>query len=78
MVIVTPFTGVWIEINSDVFEGYSFLSLPLRECGLKLSADEIKVCITEVTPFTGVWIEINNMYIELCGKNSHSLYGSVD
>ena len=33
---VTPRVGVWIEIGHDKQRQYRMLSLPVRECGLKL------------------------------------------
>ena len=56
---VTPLAGVWIEI--DRF-GYpfitAFMSLPLRECGLKLRQLALTAALHNVTPLAGVWIEI--------------------
>ena len=34
---VTPLAGVWIEILKPEKQGNKVSSLPLRECGLKLS-----------------------------------------
>ena len=39
--IVTPFAGVWIEIMLLPGDGNAVVSLPSRECGLKLDDDMI-------------------------------------
>ncbi len=73
---VTPFTGVWIETYQRQLLFASELSLPSRECGLKLFCC-ITVARVVVTPFTGVWIETverEKIGIQVC----HSLHGSVD
>ena len=36
---VTPFAGVWIEITVLLFDAVIVMSLPSRECGLKLWQD---------------------------------------
>ena len=38
---VTPFAGVWIEIMLLPGDGNAVVSLPSRECGLKLDDDMI-------------------------------------
>ena len=59
---VTPFTGVWIEILSPAFTPQLVqVSLPSRECGLKLAYMAAHHGAAHVTPFTGVWIEICNV-----------------
>ena len=40
---VTPLAGVWIEILKYLKVVYRILSLPLRECGLKLHELHIKM-----------------------------------
>ena len=35
---VTPYAGVWIEIVVSASPVYDFVSLPTRECGLKLKS----------------------------------------
>ena len=40
------------------------LSLPSRECGLKLIGVLSSHSFVVVTPFAGVWIEIQNMKLE--------------
>ena len=43
-IAVTPFVGVWIEINllTDCAGDYSKWSLPSWECGLKLTEQGLK------------------------------------
>ena len=76
---VTPFTGVWIEIDKD-YQNFklSGASLPLRECGLKSRTRRFLCLLQIVTPFTGVWIEISTFPGSLNSTSGHSLYGSVD
>ena len=56
--IVTPGAGVWIEISSRALFSSPRLSLPVRECGLKLSYAWGVWVTAYVTPGAGVWIEI--------------------
>ena len=55
---VTPFAGVWIEINLVTSERKNTESLPSRECGLKWTLSPVDKALVSVTPFAGVWIEI--------------------
>ena len=55
---VTPYAGVWIEITVlNLFISH-LLSLPTRECGLKLEFSSRLPSLIPVTPYAGVWIEI--------------------
>ena len=53
-------------------------SLPLRECGLKYSIEEILLLQEIVTPLAGVWIEIISLYRTAAVLGCHSPCGSVD
>ena len=55
---VTPFAGVWIEINKEIWNDDIVRSLPSRECGLKSWIAVKPAKKRPVTPFAGVWIEI--------------------
>ena len=55
---VTPYAGVWIEIFSWQSFDCSLVSLPTRECGLKLKVIVTLMNLVSVTPYAGVWIEI--------------------
>ena len=56
--MVTPYAGVWIEIEMTDIQEKLNVSLPTRECGLKLEILR-QISISEmVTPYAGVWIEI--------------------
>ena len=60
---VTPRAGVWIEI-SDKHTALPFLpSLPVRECGLKLTILRPNLYQISVTPRAGVWIEIHQNFV---------------
>mgnify|MGYP006992965799 CR=1 FL=1 len=54
------------------------LSLPSRECGLKLIGVLSSHSFVVVTPFAGVWIEISAPPNSSTEPFSHSLRGSVD
>ena len=56
--MVTPFVGVWIEIEDIENMLKEALSLPSWECGLKSHQQEKKKGLEDVTPFVGVWIEM--------------------
>ena len=56
--VVTPYAGVWIEMNSLTSKVLKILSLPTRECGLKLRQQHPSTMTVRVTPYAGVWIEI--------------------
>ncbi len=56
--IVTPLAGVWIEIAPKAEGGRRKMSLPSRECGLKLEYKPDPLNSYTVTPLAGVWIEI--------------------
>ena len=59
--LVTPFAGVWIEIDSLLQRMEDLIkSLPSRECGLKSDGDFDITQVAMVTPFAGVWIEITS------------------
>ncbi len=62
---------MWIEIyGSEEYDELEELSLPLRECGLKLYHNLLWSIILKVTPLAGVWIEI-------AGPGSGSVGGLV-
>ena len=71
MFYVTPFAGVWIEIQSKAAYAIQCLSLPSRECGLKLEIRDDYENLKNVTPFAGVWIEIR---LSFC---RHFVHGSL-
>ena len=49
--------GVWIETSITLIFNYSFLSLLMWECGLKLYFAIQGYVPVAVTPYVGVWIE---------------------
>ena len=60
MKAVAPFTGAWIEIDTESDRGdvrYA-ASHPSRVRGLKYETAEYRVHLESVAPFTGAWIEI--------------------
>ena len=56
---VTPYAGVWIEITLTLVNDLPIVSLPTRECGLKLNKRTNKFPLIGVTPYAGVRIEIS-------------------
>ena len=56
---VTPFLGVWIEMEVSGIRSKILRSLPSWECGLKYDLKNTLGGIVKVTPFLGVWIEID-------------------
>ena len=75
---VTPFVGVWIEINRCGAFLSASMSLPLWECGLKFINFYPERATRLVTPFVGVWIEIEDELGKIIKSACHSLCGSVD
>ena len=67
-VFVTPFAGVWIEIQQKKRVLEHCGSLPSRECGLKWYLTAIYHWCYLVTPFAGVWIEISAGTAYVCEK----------
>ena len=63
--IVTPYAGVWIEIDIVNNKDNAIPSLPTRECGLKFYNPHNNICYDTVTPYAGVWIEIKNLCKDL-------------
>ena len=57
-IAVTPFVGVWIEMNDSTISAVSFTVTPFVGVWIEIG----KKCTWElyaiVTPFVGVWIEI--------------------
>ena len=56
--IVTPFTGVWIEISFCCVAYHLKMVTPFTGVWIEIEKDEAEACAETVTPFTGVWIEI--------------------
>ena len=56
---VAPLAGAWIEIGKTVSMSLSFVSLPLRERGLKFLCHFSTSHILLVAPLAGAWIEIS-------------------
>ena len=66
--IVTPLAGVWIEMTQARLSPRDQMSLPSRECGLKLDEPARTVAVSVVTPLAGVWIEIRHHCRICAGK----------
>ena len=78
LALVTPFAGVWIEIE-DTGHHYSANSVtPFAGVWIEIQADRPLRMLSSVTPFAGVWIEIIQYQDEEKGLARHSLCGSVD
>ncbi len=64
---VTPFAGVWIEIQNMKLEHRQKISLsvtPFMGVWIEISVFYQGTLSKNVTPFAGVWIEIQNMKLE--------------
>ena len=55
---VTPFTGVWIEIESVTPYCIGYRVTPFTGVWIEILLRCRDSGLVEVTPFTGVWIEI--------------------
>ena len=77
---VTPFTGVWIEMEHGGARACSgFRVTPFT--GVWIEIEKLQIAnqsISNVTPFTGVWIEIAIRFLSIILLLRHSLHGSVD
>ncbi len=71
---VTPLVGVWIEILAVSKPNSLVSSLPLWECGLKYSKENLFQCC-QVTPLVGVWIEMTSTWQHLRTKKVTPLVG---
>ena len=54
---IAPFTGAWIETQSETITPASWSSHPSRVRGLKLAHREDQISTDLIAPFTGAWIE---------------------
>ena len=75
---VTPLAGVWIEIAPKAEGGRRKMSLPSRECGLKLLTD---VCIYRPTlslPSRECGLKCPKVPDGTRDRTGHSPRGSVD
>ena len=76
--IVTPYAGVWIEIEITPYISSRSESLPTRECGLKYYYNTIENMLTSSHSLRGsvdwnFWVQVH-----VHGAGRHSLRGSVD
>ena len=55
---VAPLVGAWIEINGFVKKGFTIMSLPSWERGLKYKSTPLTPNPVTVAPLVGAWIEI--------------------
>ena len=64
--MVTPFTGVWIEIGGRPIDRMGRVGVtPFTGVWIEISRLERGYVSNVVTPFTGVWIEIDPCRLEL-------------
>ena len=75
---VTPFVGVWIEIENSCFVIAHLVVTPFVGVWIEIREYAIEMILEDVTPFVGVWIEINVIVIVSLALAGHSLRGSVD
>ena len=78
--VVTPFTGVWIEMISPIrSERVRCTVTPFTGVWIEMRRlSEVIPTPPQVTPFTGVWIEI--LLSDHAGARAvcHTLHGCVD
>jgi len=75
---VTPFTGVWIEINMHRIRGTTWRVTPFTGVWIEIGrAGRVHPGCT-VTPFTGVWIEMILSQTPFPMLSGHTLHGCVD
>ncbi len=58
---VTPYTGVWIEIQYQGWDLTPIESLPIRECGLKSSFNDIIFAGTASLPIRECGLKLANL-----------------
>ena len=75
---VTSLAEVWIEIRICSIGRITFLSLPLRKCGLKLHDVDVTDGDANVTSLAEVWIEIKMVDDKTTFEKGHFPCGSVD
>ena len=76
--MVTPFAGVWIEINVSLpLTGYSSVT-PFAGVWIEMYTQGMATSAVNVTPFAGVWIEIYTKVDKVKLQTCHSLCGSVE
>ena len=57
--MVTPFAGVWIEIEWERYTEKGILVTPFAGVWIEIRPVMDYLILSAVTPFAGVWIEIN-------------------
>ena len=75
---VTPYAGVWIEIDKYHEDIVSFQVTPYAGVWIEITKEFVNVADIPVTPYAGVWIEIFLSVFAHQLRFSHSLRGSVD
>ena len=75
---VTPFAGVWIEMNFGGGTANERIVTPFAGVWIEIVLSFPSSTDQMVTPFAGVWIEIFRVFKvhDIC--QCHSLRGSVD
>ena len=67
-----------LKLEKDIIPFTNAGSLPMRECGLKLSGVDRRIGLYKVTPHAGVWIETSACESRMEPIFCHSPCGSVD
>ena len=75
---VTPFAGVWIEIDVTEIPRPDNAVTPFAGVWIEMLFDIGKNPVGIVTPFAGVWIEMKASHRLDQHHPGHSLRGSVD
>ncbi len=76
--LVTPYTGVWIEILLCSHPAVYWRVTPYTGVWIEIDVIPRLSAKSPVTPYTGVWIEISFVWPHYLLQARHSLYGSVD
>ena len=76
--LVTPCTGVWIEIGRLLYLDDGIEVTPCTGVWIEISIFLSLLSVISVTPCTGVWIEMLHILMKPFCHSGHSLHGSVD
>ena len=75
---VTPYVGVWIEMDVKKVSPFSVLVTPYVGVWIEIQVPEAHKQGNRVTPYVGVWIEIGLTATLTTAGTGHPLCGGVD
>ena len=76
--LVAPFTGAWIEMQTDGQVPKRLLVAPFTGAWIEIGKTLRYSNFLQVAPFTGAWIEIPRLWSAASHSSGRSLHGSVD